>query len=226
MGPRFDLLANACEFALSRQTVPNFICRATTQRSRNGNPLDVITGDVTFARGGADRYTNLAVDGHPISSWRDAPPGWWSGALFGNLLTTIFSPATKASFKFRREVNAPSGPSTVFDFHFKSADNSTFLLLRSYPGLSGSVWVDRKSGQLQRVEASATELDPNGRVGSYHSSVKYGVVAIPDLGNFLAPTAAEVEGCFRGGACFRNVLSFHDCRRFGSEVRIVPNPEP
>lgn len=226
MGPRFDLLAKACEFALSRQTLPNFICHATTQRSRNGNPLDVITGDVTFTGSGADRYTNLAVDGRPISSPRDAPPGWWSPALFGDLLATIFSPTTKASFKFRGEVNAPSGPATVFDFHFKRADNSTFPLVGSYPGLSGSIWVDGKSGQLQRLETSATELDPSGRVSSYQSSVKYEVVAILELGNFLAPTAAEVEACLRGGACFRNVLSFRDCRRFGSETRIVPNPGP
>jgi hypothetical protein len=146
--------------------------------------------------------------------------------LFGNLLTTIFSPTTKASFKFRREVNAPSGLSTEFEFHFNSADNSTFSLAGSNPGLSGSIWVDRKSGQLQRVEAFATELDPSRPVHSYRSSVEYGAVAIPELGNFLAPTAAEVEACIRGGACFRNVLSFHDCRRFGSVSRIVPNPAP
>jgi hypothetical protein len=232
LGPRFDLLANACEFALSRQTVPNFVCGATTWRSRNGHRLDVITGDVAYLGDLGDRYTNLAVNGHPMSSHQEAPGGWWSGAVFGLLLTTIFSPATNASFNFEREVNTPSGAAAVFGFHLSSTDNESFYVGNYYPGLLGSIWVDNKSGQLERLETIATELgsgreiESSRQVVSYRSSVKYALVAIPELGNFLAPTSAQVDACIRSGPCFRNVLSFHDCRKFGSQSRIVSNPGP
>jgi hypothetical protein len=102
------------------------------------------------------------------------------------------------------------------------------------PGLKGFLWTDRKTGQLLRVEASATELDPNFPIVADNSAINYGDVPISDLGTFLLPTASETVLCQYppdedsvrtawGLQCYKNVTLFHDCQKFAVESRIVPD---
>jgi hypothetical protein len=231
LGPEYKPLANACEFAISRATLPNFICQETMSRSARGStgeewkPVDVVTATVTYVSGACDRYLNLTINGRPVDSLAGSG-GWNSLALFGSQLTTIFLPATKTDFKLHGNGHEDQSSTAVFDFRFKRENNFTFKRGALRPGLSGSIFVDTATGSLQRVEAYASELDPNGNLTSYKSELEYGLTAIADLGNVLAPVAGSVEVCFTSGACDRNILIFQDCRKFGSESRIIPNPAP
>jgi hypothetical protein len=248
MRPQFEPLASVCEFALSPRNLPNFICQETMRRatrdlsSSKWTELDVVTVEVTFANGRGDQYANFAINGHPLN----VPPnihdpfalskflnqqntgGWWTLAEFGTELVAVFNPLSQTSFKFNGEVNLPSGPSTVFDFHLNRANNFSLVLAGDVivtPGLVGSLWIDRNSGKLLRVEDYGTELDSSFSIISYFSARNYGDVAISDIGSFLLPTAGEAVECDRTlGMCYKNVLSFHDCWKFGSESHIVVNP--
>jgi hypothetical protein len=221
LGPEFNLLAGACEYALSQRTLPNFICQETEQRSAGGQPLDVLTVEAAFAHG-LDRYSNWAINGHPVESPYDSS-GWVSDAMFGHQLTAIFRPESKTSFRFDRQSSAGDASASVFSFHFGQKDNTSFNIYRSRPGMSGSIWIDRKSGHLLRVTASASEINRKYPLASYSSEMNYREVPIPDLGDLLLPVDGQVQICFQQGSCFKNLLSFHDCRKFGSEARIVPN---
>jgi hypothetical protein len=229
MGVEYKPLGNACEFAISRNTLPNFICQETMSRSARGRsseewkPVDVVTASVTYVSGAGDRYSNFSINGLSVESLAGSG-GWNSLALFGSQLTTIFLPETKTDFKFHSKMPGNQGSTAVFDFRFERANNFTFKRGALRPGLSGSIFVDTATGQLQRVESYANELDPNGNLTSYKSRLEYGVTAIAGLGNILAPAAGSVQVCFTNGACDRNVLSFQGCRKFGSESRIIPNP--
>jgi hypothetical protein len=231
MGPEYRSLGNTCEYVLSRKTFPNFLCQETMLRSMRTNPLkdwksvDTVTATVTFVNGKGDRYSDFTINGRQVDSLVGSG-GWNSLALFGSQLTTIFLPATKTDFKFSGKVNGEQGPSALFNFQFKRENNFTFKRGALRPGLSGSIFIDEPTGQLRHVEALASELDPNGHLLSYKSSLDYGDVAIPDLGMVLTPTAGRVEVCFMDGVCDQNVLSFHGCRKFGSDARIIPNPAP
>ena len=247
--PQFGLLASACEFALSSRNLPNFICQETMQRATRGlssskwTDLDVVTVEVTFANGRGDRYSNFRINGRPLN----LPPdihgafalgkflnqqntgGWWTLAEFGTELVAIFNPLSQTNFKFNGEVNLPSGPSKIFDFHLNRVNNFSLVLsaenVNFYPGLAGSLWIDRNSGKLLRVENYGTEFDSSSSIVSYRSATNYGDVAISDIGSFLLPTAAEAVECDRtAGMCYKNVLSFHDCRKFGTQSHIVLNP--
>jgi len=229
MGPEYRFLGNTCEYALSRQTFPNFLCQETMLRSMRNNPrdewksVDTVTATVTFVNGKGDRYSDFTISGRKVDSL-EGSGGWNSLALFGSQLTTIFLPATKTNFKFGGKVNGDQGRSALFNFQFKRENNFTFKRGALRPGLSGSIFIDEPTGQLRHVEAFASELDPNGHLLSYKSSLDYGDVAIPDLGMVLTPIAGRVEVCFMDGVCDQNVLSFHGCRKFGSDSRIIPNP--
>ena len=248
MGPQFEPLANACEFALSRHNLPNFICQETMQRATRSmsnskwTDLDIVTVEVTIANGLADRYSNFAIDGRHLkmpphlhggfatSKFLDQQHtgGMWSLAEFGTELAAVFNPLSQTSFKFSGGVTLPSGPSTVFDFHFDRANNFSFELSAGdtffNPGLAGSLWIDQASGKLLRMEAYGTELGSHFPVSSYLNATNYGDVSIPEIGSFLLPTAAEDVACEPdAGTCYKNVLSFHDCRKFHVESHIVPN---
>ncbi len=229
MGIEYKPLGDACEFALARGTLPNFICEETMSRAARGSlgeewkPVDVVSATVTYASGAGDRYTSLMINGRPVDSLTGSG-GWNSLALFGSQLTTIFLPATKTDFKFHGKGLGDRGATAVFDFRFERANNFTFKRGALRPGLSGSIFADAATGQLQRVESYASELDPNGNLASYNSVLEYGEMAIADLGRVLAPVAGSVEVCFTSGSCDRNILSFQGCRKFGSESRIIPNP--
>ncbi len=248
MGPQFEPLAAACEFALSRRNLPNFICQETVQRfnSQSQPPkwrdVDTVTAEVTFVSGKGDRYSNITIDGKKV----DVPPearsgmalrrfldqlhtgGMWSLAQFGTEIAAVFDPRSRTNFKFDGEVALPSGSSMLFDFHFYSANNYSFEIdsdmIRYNPGLTGSIWTDQKGGQLLRVEANATEIDLRFPMSSFFSATNYGDVKIADIGSFLLPTTGETASCDRpSGFCWKDVISFHGCRKFGAEAHIIPN---
>lgn len=222
MGSQYGPLASACNFVLSPGNLPNYICEERMERFVNDRELDVVTAEVTYTNG-HDRYANLAINGNPVESLAGSG-GWGSLALFGTQLSAIFRPETKTRFKAKREIRVASRTEAVFDYQFLAANNTRFHVAGSLPGLAGSITIDEDTGELRRVDA-ALSPPPAKRSWTYNSIVKYGVVSIPDLGPVLTPQEGEVKACNGMGACFRNVLTFHDCRKFGSTVRMVPAPE-
>jgi len=226
IAPEFDLLANACEVALSSRTLPNYISHETTRRWINDRPHDIVTAEVTFVNGRVDRRSQFTIDGKPVQSL-EGSGGLITGQLFGTQLKTIFKPETRPTFEFKAYKNIDSGTAAVYSFHFKSENNSSYRLEDIYPSLSGTIWIDRVSGQLMRVQTVATDLPRSPSLSSYQSAINYDDVAIPELGTFVVPTDAEAQLCSMNNTrCFRNVISFRDYRRFGATSRIIPIPGP
>jgi hypothetical protein len=221
MGPQFRGLVNACEYAMSPESLPNLVCRETIQRSARGSRLDVVTEEVTF-QDGQDHYSNYAINGKPVSTV-DNTRGWNSDALFGTLLNAVFFPATNSKFGLSDKPHGAVPDLDQFTFQYYSNRSPAFHFADADPGMSGSIWINRSTGLLARVETTATMIDPLKPLKSYSSTIDYGSVLIADLGYVLLPTKATVQACW-GNACFRNIASFHDCRRFASTVRILPTP--
>jgi hypothetical protein len=224
MGSPFDLLGNACQYALSPGSLPNFVCEETIHRWSNGRPLDLVTAEVTFIRG-HDHYSRYTIDAKPVASI-EGTGGWVPNSLFGAELNAIFLPATGTAFKLKGTAKSRSGPSDRFAFQFDRSGSSAFALSDSFPGITGLISIDRKSGRLTHVEATASKINKKLRLKSYKSEVEYGDVSVPDLGTLLLPVNGQEDVCLRIGICYRDVASFHDCQKFGSEVKIIANPSP
>lgn len=234
LGTEYSGLANACQFVSSPRNLPNFICEETMLRKRrrfeDHNWLDQsdVTAQVTFIKGRGDNYSNVEVNGFPFQFVNGVSPGFWSWGQFGAELSTIFNPASQAQFRFRGHADLPTGSADQYSFEFHSANNLQFPLTaggqRYYPGMTGTIWVDQRNGNLVRVEAFAAELNPKFPMTTYFSATNYGYIPIADLGTFLLPTDGEVEACNRGDKiCSRNLVSFNGCKKFQATVKILPN---
>ncbi len=262
-GAQFEPLGSICLYALSSSNLPNFVCQETTQRATRKlaikgllvewKALDVVTAEVMVVGGRVERYSNFAINGRALK----LPPkidrgpalvkylgdlhtgGLWSMADFTTILGTVFNRASQTSFRYAGDVEVASGPASFFAFQLNAESNVSYFLKASdltyTPGLAGFLWTDRKTGQMVRLEANATELDPgNFPIVSQNSAINFGDVPISGLGTFLLPTASETVLCQYpldgdsvrtawGLKCYKNVTSFHDCRKFVVESRIVPD---
>jgi hypothetical protein len=243
--PQLAPLGKTCDFALSPRYLPNFICRETVKRFRgNANRarwknLDVVTAEVRFERGtGADRYYNVTINGQPIR-WssdlssrdlgeylaRSHPGGMWEYGEFGVDLILIFASSSQASFKLRDGTDLSLKSATVFDFHIDRAKSQYGLIsgnLHTHPGIDGSLWVDRVSSKPLRIEFTAIGIQDDFPIKEFTGHTDFGDVSIADAGQFLLPVASETVECERNtNRCYRNVIEFHDCRKFGSESHII-----
>jgi hypothetical protein len=270
-GAQFEPLGNACLYALSSSNLPNFVCQETIQRATRGlalnrlpkgewKTLDVVTAEVTVVSGRVEQYSTFAINGHALKLPSNADRGWalsrylsdlhtgglWSLTEFATVLGTVFSPVSQTNFSYVGDVEVPSGSANVFQFQLNAESNVSFVLavsdLSYTPGLGGFLWTDRKTGQLLRVEANATELVSTFPIVSHYSATNYGDVPISGIGTFLLPTASETVDCQyppepwdehperpgrsglrTDGKCYKNVISFHDCQKFVVESHISPD---
>jgi hypothetical protein len=223
LGPQFGPLVNACQYALEPEAMPNIVCQEKIERYTSGFALDTITAEVTI-RDGHDAYTKAAVNGKPTDSGKpDWSGGWGSDALFSGVLRAVFYPANNSRFKLAKDSTTTETGFSHYEYYYSQNLSPGINIAGENPGMNGSVWVNRRTGQLSRVENIAVPPFPQKNLQSYHSVIDYAYMPVPELGLILFPSKAAVQVCV-GGACYRNVATFHDCRKLGSEIKIMPTP--
>src|SRR5690349_11360912 len=71
-GPQFAPLAQACQYALAPDRLPDFVCEEEIQQStrfpgyENWTYLDVMTEQVAFEQGNGTQFAKVAIDGHRV----------------------------------------------------------------------------------------------------------------------------------------------------------------
>ena len=122
---RSEALVKICEFALSvPRKLPDIICERKTKRywKTPGNETlfekvsktdfdginhsDTITAQVTY-RDGEEYDSEVRVDGKPGDASAPWSSGAWSIGEFALSLNTIFLPASKPEFRYRKGAGAP-----------------------------------------------------------------------------------------------------------------------
>jgi hypothetical protein len=221
MGPAFGPLVGPCQYALAQATLPNLICEETIVRKAHNEALDTIEAEVRIVDG-LERYTKATVDGKVTGrpNWHG---GWGSNAFFSGILRAVFYPDTKTTFKLAKDSTKTETGRSHFEFSYPENHARGFDVAGENPPMHGSLWVDRSSGQLVRLETISKPAVPPKKLRSYHSAIDYKLTPIPPLGLVLLPAKAAVQACV-GDTCFQNVATFHGCRKFGSQVRILPEP--
>lgn len=248
-GPRFAPLAQACQYALAPDRLPDFICEEEIQQStrfpgyENWTSLDVMTEQVSFEQGTGTQYAKVAIDGHRIrqlADWHSASEQWkylshnYLGGLadlieFGTDLRIVFTPQNHTSFDYKNEITVRNTPLAVFGFQIKKptgdTKSSNFMprLTSIYTGGMGLLWIDKNTSSLRRIVFHWTEIDPKFPVKASASSTDYGSVMISGVGQFLLPTGGEMLECLKSGRCWRNVVTFKNCHKFAGKSRILPD---
>ncbi len=233
-----DALKSACEFALTvQQKFPNYICDLkVTRRDGSGFLLETTNLQVRVENE-KDSYSNVRRDVTSFGDSVETPPIWSSGE-FGMLLTALFVPENKASFKFTKEERLKSGPALAFSFQISDKDNKSFYVWnlngeKRTPGYSGSIWLDKASYRPVQVQMSSTRV-PSKVIQKMEAKTEYGEIPLADGTVFLLPLRAKVQalafvktgrkGLIEREDWISNDLEFSNCHKFRATTKIV-SPE-
>src|SRR4029450_14014063 len=118
---------------------------------------DVVSAEVVYENG-KESYRNLAINGKPIKKGMEELSGSWSTGEFGTLLRDLFSPATAASFRYRKDSTIAGSTAALYDFQVERDHSHWRVQVASqsvFPAYKGSVWIEKKNGRVLRIGIKA-----------------------------------------------------------------------
>jgi hypothetical protein len=209
-------------------TLPNFLVEQVTSRYfSTGYPakwqsIDEVTAEVAYVDGKED-YRTVAVDGKPVGGPVEHT-GSWSTGEFATMLDDVLSHATNAAFKRRGEDRIAGRTALVFDFTVDKAGSHWTLVApdgrRDRPPYNGSIWVDRATGRVLRIEQRTEAIPKDFPFSRAEWVLEYAFVRIEDK-MYLMPSRGENLACMSGsGACTRNVNAYRNYRKFSAESAV------
>jgi hypothetical protein len=224
------VIRKAQETALEfTETLPNYVCQEIIARYYSDSPkanwqaIDVVRTEVVYENGKED-YRNITINGKAVKKGMEELSGSWSTGEFGTVLVDLFSPATNADFRFRRNSRASGIDARMYDF-FVERENSHWLIRSGsqsfQPGYKGSVWVDPKTARVLRIEMQARNLPEEFPLDKVESATDYEYVRLAATSQFLLPVHAETLSCQRGSSrCSRNTIDFRNYHKYAGESNI------
>ena len=230
-GPGADLLARTREWATSfDRSLPNFVCQqfttryAQVSRSEGWQPQDLITAKVVYENG-HEGYQDITVGGKKTNKGMlEVGGGSTSTGEFASTLASLFDPGRDTDFKFYRSDTIHEAAAAIYDFKVPLGTSAWSIqtggqMLR--PTYSGSLWVDKSSAQVLRIEMQADKIPKDYPLDTVQSSVDYEMVSL-GTSKFLLPVHAEQLSCQRGSSfCSKNTIDFRDYHKYSGESTIV-----
>ncbi len=182
--------------------------------------IDKVTADVT-TENGKEEYTNIRLNGKPASDVDKS--GTWSEGEFSSTLWAVLSPESNASFARPQEVTLANRPAYRYEFSIDQAHSSwrLYVTAEGYaPAYGGTIWIDKETSRVLRVEMSAQNMPAFFPLTSARSIVEYGFVKIGGE-SYLLPSHSEAIYCQReNAACSRNVTDFQDYKKYSADTTI------
>ncbi|HTQ55394.1 MAG TPA: hypothetical protein VMI94_13090 [Bryobacteraceae bacterium] len=210
------------------QTLPNYFCQEVMTRYQSGTlrgtwqPMDVVSMALVFDKG-EESYRNIQVNGKPTKKKMEDLAGAWSTGEFGSVLADLFSPATEADFEFRKESRTGGRPAMLYDYTVEREHSHWRIMIASQlvePSYAGSVWVDKETKRVLRIEMQATHMPDAFPVDKVEMATDYQFIRIGDR-EYLVPVHAETLGCQRDSdQCTHNVIDFRNYHRYSGESSI------
>ena len=224
-----ELIDKTREWALTfTEGLPNFLCQQSTtryveqSRSAGFEPVDLITAKVLYEEG-RERYSEITVGGHRTNKGMMELGGSTSTGEFASILGGLFESASQAQFKFFQSTTVEREPAAIYDFKVALPRSNWSIqvggqLLR--PAYSGSVWIDKASGQVRRIEMQAENIPKDFPDDTVASAVDYSEVLL-GAKKFLLPVHAENLSCQRGSPiCSKNAIDFRDYHKYEGQSTI------
>ncbi len=212
-----------------RNGLPNFVCQQMTTRyveqskSDGWQALDIVTAKVIY-EDGKERYQEITVGGKRTSKSMLDLGGSTSTGEFASTLQSLFSPRSQADFKFVQSTTVGSTAAAIYDFKVALPNSDWFIKVASQalkPAYSGSVWIDRSTGEVRRIEMQADKIPQDFPLDSVQWAVDYDVVRL-GTASFLLPVHAENLSCQRGTTiCSKNAVDFRDYHKYSGESTVT-----
>lgn len=232
-------LASVCEFVLNvRKTLSNIICDRQTKRywsapartlagAQNGaedyHRSDVVTVNVTY-RDGRELYSDVRLDGKPITGKASELSGSWSHGEFATLLTSIFAPSSKTQFHYSKQTKLRSIPVFVFDFNVAAENNRLYFLESGdkiwFPEYKGEIWIDARTSSLLRMELETAYM-ADYPIRLAKDEIEYSSLHLGDGSSMVLPTNSKELICGQRDSCSNSVTKFANWHKFGATTRIL-----
>jgi hypothetical protein len=208
--------------------LPNYVCDQLTtrymerSRSTGWEPLDVITAKVVYEDGKED-YRDITVGGKKTNKGMMELGGSTSTGEFASTLRSLFSSPTDAEFKLYESTSVGGNAASIYDFKVALRNSDWTIQIGGQmmrPAYSGSVWIDKATGEVRRIEMQADNIPHDFPLDSIQMAVDYEKIRL-GTNEFLLPVHAENLACQRGSPiCTKNAIDFRDYHKFTGESTI------
>jgi len=224
--PHMALIEQAREAAATfLEGLPNYVCQEQTtryvseSRQPSWNVVDVVSADLVYDDH-QESYRNLQINGKPTKKSPE-DSGAWSTGEFGTILGNLFAPQSAAEFKYVQEDTVAHRATSVFDFRVKRVRSNWKIWVPGQyvvPTYKGSVWIDKQTAQVLRIEMQAKEIPEAFPEITVETAVDYDTISLGTADKFLLPVHAEALSCWRNSnECQRNVIEFRNYHKFTGE---------
>jgi hypothetical protein len=211
-------------------SLPNFMCQQATTRYRTQNvrqgwdTIDIVTADVAY-EDGQERYRNIRVGNGSTVQNMDEIGGTRSTGEFSSMLQDLMSEATGATF--RRDVTDTIHGRSAIVFKVDVPRERSHWRVEApsqlyYPAYRGSIWVDKATSRVLRIELQARNLPIPFPFDVVESATDYDFIRLAaGEQEYLLPANAEVLSCERGTSfCSRNRIEFRNYKKFDAATSI------
>ena len=227
-----SILADATKYAMAyRESLPNFMCEQTTNRSytlygaKQWKHKDKFTELLTYFDHEENRIMlELEENGATSHDNTKNIRGAISVGEFGVTLSGLFKPASKADFQWKETDQLGDSTVQVFDYRV-ARENSTFNL-RAGPvdvitvGYHGQVFIDSATRTVRRIAQVLDDVPKTYPIRAVSVTVDYDYVVINNH-DYLLPVGAQVILRKGRNETDLNEIEFSNFRRYGSNVRIL-----
>lgn len=211
------------------QSLPAYVCQeqiarfVSTSMKVNWQPVDIVSAEVVYENG-KEQYRNLAINGKAVKKAMEELSGAWSTGEFGTLLLDLFSSATDADFRYRRQAKVAGRDAYLFAFEVDRENSHWHIQVASQsilPAYRGSVWIDKETSQVLRVEMEGVKLPTEFPMDKIEASTDYQFIRLGER-QYLLPVHAEMLSCQRGtNNCSRNAIDFRNYHKYSGEATIT-----
>jgi hypothetical protein len=224
-----QLIDRTREWAMSFTSgLPNFLCQQSTtryveqSRSEGFQPVDVVTAKVLY-EDGREKYSEITVGGKRTNKSMMEIGGTTSTGEFASVLSGLFQEGVRAEFKFYQSTTVAREPAAIYDFKVPLHNSNWTIQVGGQtllPAYSGSVWIDKASAQVRRIEMQADNIPKDFPDDTVASAVDYEEVPL-GTSKFLLPVHAENLSCQRGSTiCTKNTIDFRNYHKYSGESTI------
>lgn len=224
-----DLIERSREWVASfTQALPNYVCRQSTtryveqSRQEGWQALDIVTAQVVY-EDGKESYRDITVGGKKTTKSMDEIGGSTSTGEFASTLRGLFDPGSNARFRFTETARVGQSDASIYDFKVDLRHSSWQIRVGGQtlrPAYSGSVWIDKKTAEVRRIEMQADNVPTDFPLDTVEWAVDYDKIPLGESSFFL-PTHAENLGCQRGTSiCSKNAIDFRNYHKFSGESTI------
>ena len=186
------------------ETLPNYLVQQMTTRYQSDSPkagwqaLDIVSADLTY-QDGHESYKNIKVGNKSVNTSMEEIPGRAPRVSFPRCSNNCSKAEQPSSTQAGRTRSVTARPMyTVFEI---TRDLSRWRVEAPsqlyYPAIKGSVWIDKETSRVLRIEQSGKGMPPLFPFDTIETTVDYDFIRLGTSGPYLLPVESEVLSCQR-----------------------------